>query len=159
LLQRHGAQLQYRHPDVPEQRACRRVRLQDRVVFRIGRPGCRGGPDDRLCGAQVMTLLRYLSFALAILIAAVAPAGAVERILPFIRDGGVERNGDLLVTETIRMEAEGQNIRRGILRDFPTTYTRNDGTRVEVGFTVQSVTRDGMPENWSTETLSNGVRV
>src|SRR5205814_2377477 len=133
--------------------------LQGRAFFRAGRPGSRGGPDDRLCGAQVMTFMRRLSFALIILLAATAPAGAVERILLFISDVVVERNGDLVVNETIRVEAEGQNIRRGILRDFPTTYTRNDGTRVEVGFTVQSVTRDGAPENWSTENLSNGVRI
>ena len=55
---------------------------------------------------------------------AAAPAGAVERILQFISDVTVERNGDLIVTETIRVEAEGNVIRRGIFRDFPTIYTR-----------------------------------
>ena len=59
----------------------------------------------------------------------------------------VERNGDLAVTETIAVQAEGKDIRRGILRDFPTIYTRRDGARVEVGFDVQSVTRDGAAEN------------
>lgn len=51
-----------------------------------------------------------------------------------------------------------REIRRGILRDFPTTYTANDGRRVRVGFTALSVTRDGQPENFATEALSNGVR-
>ncbi len=87
-----------------------------------------------------------------------APALAVERILQFLSDVKVEKNGDLLVTETIRVNAEGREIRRGILRDFPTTYTARDGRRVRVGFTVLSVTRDGQPENFTNEALSNGVR-
>ena len=59
----------------------------------------------------------------------------------------------------VRVHAELREIRRGILRDFPTRYTRRDGTRVEVGFDVQSVTRDGTDETFATEQLSNGVRV
>jgi uncharacterized membrane protein YgcG len=95
---------------------------------------------------------------LALTFAATA-AQAVERILSFVSDVKVERNGDLLVTETIRVQAEGREIRRGILRDFPTKYTRRDGTRVQVGFDVQSVSRDGADETFATENLSNGVRV
>ncbi len=87
------------------------------------------------------------------------PAAAVERILQFISDVKVERNSDLLVTETIRVQAEGREIRRGILRDFPTRYKGRDGRRVEVGFEVLSVTRNGSPESYTTEALSNGVRV
>jgi hypothetical protein len=90
--------------------------------------------------------MRRIALALALLLFGLAPAGAVERILLFVSDAVVARNGDLTVTETIRVEAEGREIRRGILRDFPTIYTGNDGARVEVGFDVQSVTRDGVPE-------------
>jgi uncharacterized membrane protein YgcG len=95
---------------------------------------------------------------LALTFAATA-AQAVERILSFVSDVKVERNGDLLVTETIRVQAEGREIRRGILRDFPTRYTRRDGTRVQVAFDVQSITRDGAEETFATENLANGVRV
>ena len=66
------------------------------------------------------------------------PRAAVERIIQFISDVNVQRDGDLVVTETIRVEAEGNVIRRGIFRDFPTSYTRPDGTRVEVGFHLES---------------------
>lgn len=86
-------------------------------------------------------------------------ARADERILQFVSDVKVETNGELLVTETIRLRAEGREIRRGILRDFPTTYTARDGRRVEVGFDVESVTRGGNPENYALERLNNGVRV
>jgi uncharacterized membrane protein YgcG len=100
-----------------------------------------------------------LSAAILLLVASVAPAGAVERILRFVSDVAVERNGDLIVDETILVEAEGREIRRGILRDFPTTYTRRDGARVDVGFDVERVTRDGSNESWETERMSNGVRL
>jgi uncharacterized membrane protein YgcG len=95
----------------------------------------------------------------ALLAAMSAPALAVERILQFISDVKVEQNSDLLVTETIRVQAEGYDIKRGILRDFPTRYTGRDGRRVNVGFDVLSVTRDGRPEDYKTEALSNGVRI
>lgn len=90
---------------------------------------------------------------------ALSTAGAAERIVRFISDVDVQRNGDLIVTETIQVQAEGRVIRRGILRDFPTTYTRNDGSRVEVGFEVQAVARDGAAENYFTERMDNGVRL
>jgi len=106
-----------------------------------------------------MSIFRRLAFAFVIAIAAAAPARAVERILLFVSDAQVQRNGDLIVTETIRVQAEGNQIRHGIFRDFPTTYPRPDGSRVVVGFDVQSVTRDGASESWTTESLSNGVRV
>ncbi len=89
---------------------------------------------------------------------ATTPAAAVERIIRFVSDVAVQKNGDLVVTETIRVEAEGRDIRRGILRDFPTVYTRPDGTRVEVGFHIESITRNGQTEVWSSERVSNGVR-
>jgi uncharacterized membrane protein YgcG len=104
-------------------------------------------------------MMRRMVLALVVAVAATAPAQAIEKILRFVSDVEVERNGDLTVTETIRVQAEGNQIRRGILRDFPTTYARPDGGRVVVGFEVKSVTRDGAEESWSTEPLSNGVRV
>ncbi len=88
-----------------------------------------------------------------------AGAGASERITRFVSDVDVQRNGDLLVTETIQVRAEGAAIRHGILRDFPTTYRAKDGTRVSVGFDVLEVRRDGAPEPYATERLGNGVRI
>src|SRR5215813_1685159 len=99
-----------------------------------------------------VTLLAVLSM--------IVPAGAVERILDFISDVTVERNGDLTVTETIAVQAEGQEIRHGIDREFPTTYhRRRDGSQVIVGFQVLAVTRDGNSEDYALANLNNGVRV
>ncbi|RAI46067.1 DUF2207 domain-containing protein [Rhodoplanes roseus] len=107
--------------------------------------------------------LRRATLAIAVLVVAIAtglaPATAQERILSFLSDVSVERNGDLMVTETIRVQAEGRDIRRGILRDVPTVYTRRDGTRVEVGFDVLGVQRDGQAETFAREALANGVRL
>jgi uncharacterized membrane protein YgcG len=103
---------------------------------------------------------RLLALVLLIAAAPVRPALAVEHILHFLSDVTVERDGDLDVTETIRVKVEQfGTIKHGILRDFPTTYPRPDGSRVVVGFTVQSVTLDGANEPWSTEGMANGVRV
>ena len=104
-------------------------------------------------------MMKRIVLSLFVSIAGLAPAAAAERIERFISEVDVQRNGDLLVTETIQVRAEGRDIRRGILRDFPTTYRRTDGSRVEVGFDVQSVTRDGRDETFTTERMANGVRV
>ena len=96
-----------------------------------------------------MSVLRRAAAALVLLLAWFAPALANERIILFVSDADVERNGDLLVTETIRVEAEGDQIKHGIFRDFPTDYTRPDGTRVRVGFEVLSVKRDGASEPYT----------
>jgi uncharacterized membrane protein YgcG len=93
------------------------------------------------------------------LAAMLVPAEAAEKITRFVSDVSVQRNGDLLVTETIALLAEGDRIKRGILREFPTRYQNQDGSHVEVGFDVLSVKRDGAPEPYSTERLANGTRI
>ena len=106
-----------------------------------------------------MRFMQRLVIALLLAIVPTGPAGAVERILRFVSDVEVERNSDLLVTETIRVQVEQNRINHGIFRDFPTTDTRPDGSRAVVGFRVQSVMRDGLDERWTTERVANGVRV
>jgi len=81
-----------------------------------------------------------------------------ERILSFVSDVAVEPDSSLEVTETIRIRAEGDQFRHGLLRDFPTRYQR-EGRTVRVGFDVEAVERDGRPEPWTTERIDNGVRV
>jgi len=88
-----------------------------------------------------------------------APLAAEEYIESFHSDIEVRRNGDLQVTETILVRAEGKSIRRGIFRDFPTRYKRDDGRELVVGFEVLAVTRDGHPEPFDTRNHANGKRV
>jgi hypothetical protein len=85
-------------------------------------------------------------------------SGAGERIISWRSDIDVRADGALDVTETLRVEVEGNAIEHGLLRDFPTIYQR-DGRRVRVGFDVQSVERDGHAEPYSTDRIDNGVRL
>jgi hypothetical protein len=93
------------------------------------------------------------------LLAVASSALAEERVLDFHSEIHIGADGALSVTETITVQAEGRQIRRGIFRDFPTDYRDRLGARVKVPFEVQLVTRDGAPEPWALERLSNGTRV
>ncbi|HEX7007465.1 MAG TPA: DUF2207 domain-containing protein, partial [Alphaproteobacteria bacterium] len=95
-----------------------------------------------------------------VLVLAVVPAAsATEQILDFDSQIQVASDGSVAVTETITVLAEGDRIKRGIYRDFPTTYRNDWGLVVRVGFDVRDVRRDGQPEPYRLEQLGNGVRV
>ena len=102
-------------------------------------------------------LFSKLLLALVWLLPAVASSD--ERILEYRSDIQLRPDGQLLVTERIRVRAEGQDIRRGIYRDFPTRYRDRMGNHVVVEFFPLSVNRNGAPEPWHTKELSNGVRI
>jgi hypothetical protein len=86
-------------------------------------------------------------------------AQAREEILSFDSNIDVARDGTLEVREVIRVRAEGENIRRGIYRDFPTVYQAHDGRTVVVGFAFVGATRDGNDEPWRIEPHDNGQRI
>lgn len=86
------------------------------------------------------------------------PAQADERILYYYSDIQVNTDRSLVVTETIKVRAEGNKIKRGIYRDFPTRYSDHYGNDYHVGFQVLSVQRDGKHESYHQEALANGVR-
>ncbi len=79
-------------------------------------------------------------FCLALLVLPVL-AGADERILDFHSDIEVRSDGVIEVTETIRVRAEGRQIRRGIYRDYPTRYLDRHRNRVVVDFKPKSLLR------------------
>ena len=83
---------------------------------------------------------------------------AEEIIHAFDSDVQVAKDGDLTVTETIRVRAEGRQIRRGIFRDFPLTFTDADGKLREVSFKLLDVTRDGRPEPHFTQRRGGVLR-
>src|SRR6218665_1101665 len=86
-------------------------------------------------------------------------AGAEEYIDSYHADISVAKNGTLSVTETIRANAEGERIRRGIYRDFPLTFVDGEGREREVGFDLLKVERDGRDEPYRTERISGGIRI
>lgn len=90
---------------------------------------------------------------------AVTSLAAQERILSYDSEIQILPDGQMEVTERLRIRAEGNQIRRGIYRDFPTRYRDRYGNRVRVDFDVLGVERDGQPEPWFTESRPNGVRL
>ena len=84
---------------------------------------------------------------------------ADERILDFRSDIIVMHDGWIQVTETITVQAEGNRIKRGIYRDFPTEYFDRAGNRYEVDFVPMTVLRDDAAEDWHTRQVQRGVRV
>jgi len=95
----------------------------------------------------------------AVFLASLAfPADATERITDFSSEIRVSQTGALTVTENISVNSEGDRIRHGIFRDFPTTYTK-DGRQIRVGFDVLSVALDGHDEPYSVAAIEDGERV
>ena len=84
---------------------------------------------------------------------------ADERILEFHSDIRIMQDGWIDVTETIRVRAEGDRIRRGIYRDFPTDYEDKRGNKYVVGFEPLSVLRNNAPESSHMQNIRDGKRV
>jgi len=85
-------------------------------------------------------------------------AAADERILSFHSDILVLRDGWIDVTETIKVRAEGNRIRRGIYRDFPTEYYDKLGNRYEVDFEPLVVLRNNESEDFHSQDIRFGRR-
>jgi len=83
----------------------------------------------------------------------------VEKIISYQSYIEVQPDASMVVTETIRVVALGDKIKHGIYRDFPTKYTDIYGNKYAMDFKVLIVSKDGVRENYWTESLSNGVRV
>lgn len=99
-----------------------------------------------------------LAFFLALVVAGPLYAQQ-ERILDFASTVVIDPDGSMVVTENITVLATGDQIRRGIVREFPTTYQGADGKTLRVGFNLVDVRRDGQPEPYHTESRSNGVAI
>lgn len=102
---------------------------------------------------------RLLPLLAALALARPAAAAADERILQFTSSVQVARDGTLDVAETIRLRSEGETIRRGIQRDFPTRYRNAAGREIHVGFDLVEVRRDGASEPWEKMAQANGIRI
>ncbi|MEO1246072.1 MAG: DUF2207 domain-containing protein [Pseudomonadota bacterium] len=87
-----------------------------------------------------------------------ALSAADERILEFHSDILVRSDGWIEVRETIRVRAEGRQIRRGIYRDFPTRYKDKRGLDQVVDYRPRSVLRNTAREDFHSVDLDNGVR-
>lgn len=107
---------------------------------------------------MIATLRRYIC-AVMLMLSLVMSAHAQERILNYVSDITVKPDSTMLVTESITVWAENEQINHGIYRDFPTQYRDRYNNRYVVGFTMLSATRDGAPEKYRTTSYANGKRV
>ena len=94
-----------------------------------------------------------------LLLCGATTAFAAEVIHSFDSTVRVAKDGELTVTEAIRVEAEGREIRHGIYRDFPLTFKDADGKVREVDFKLLGVERDGRPERYSTTRQHGVIRI
>ena len=92
-----------------------------------------------------LRLFALLLFALAL------PAFAQERILSYDSTVAVNADGSMDVTETIKVHAEGTDIRRGIYRELPSS--RKNPVQIE------SLTMDGQSHPYFTERVDKNLRI
>src|SRR5690606_31191480 len=89
-----------------------------------------------------------------------------DRILFFHSELVVSKEGKIEVTETIRVYngdgstfSQNDEIKHGILRDFPSKILDSMGYWVRTGFDIISVSLDGEKAPYKTQPLQYGTRV
>lgn len=85
-------------------------------------------------------------------------AFAEEKIVFFHSDIVVDKSGKMQVVETIRVRAEGYEIKRGIYRALPTVYKAKFGLDYKVKYKFNEVLRDGVADSWHTEKRNKEVQ-
>ena len=108
---------------------------------------------------RVYTTIRLLVATCFCLPTIVSARAQSERILDYQSNITLEDDGALQVTETITVISAGQQIRHGIFRDFPTTYSDPYNNRYAVGFQMLSATCDSASEQFRVEDQFSGKRI
>ncbi len=103
--------------------------------------------------------MRRLIAAWLCLFSMVLVAYANEEIIRFHSDVTVNVDASMDVVEAITVNSEGNRIRHGIFRDFPTRYTDHHGFQQGVSFAVKSVVRDGHEEPYIVQSITGGKRI
>ena len=71
----------------------------------------------------------------------------------------VQKNGDIIVTETLQVNVENKHIRHGIFRDLPRYFMDKDKKRFPYGYKIISVQLDGHKEPYKKSTGQNNLRI
>jgi len=106
-----------------------------------------------------MTRLLPLVFALLLSLGLAGGALAREEIRNFSVDIDVRADSSIEVTETITVNAEGRDIRRGIYRDIPLRVLDDWGMWSSNGFDLLEVLHNGQPSRYSTEWQGRFFRI
>lgn len=127
-------------------------------------PSCLASRLKLMLCLWVSCLFRFTrasSFLLLFVVAGLSfgRAHAAEEVLRFEALIEVQSDNSLVVTETIRVRAEGDQIRRGIFRDFSVPYAANRGPLVPAIFEVEWVRRNGTPEPFTLLMEQSAIRL
>ena len=109
-------------------------------------------------GSHRMLHARFLA-AFAMLVALAFPTLAREEFRAYASEVIVRIDGSVAVTETIDVNAEGIDIRRGIYRDIPVTMLGDSGNKIRIALEVEGVTRAGQPEMFRVERMGDFQRI
>ncbi len=104
-------------------------------------------------------IIKSVLLAALVFLPMLATAQSAERIISYDSQIQIHEDGSMTVMETIQVISAGEQIRRGIYRDFPLSYTDRNGQRYLVGFELLNATRNGSPEPYHTERAGNGIRI
>src|SRR5690606_663577 len=95
----------------------------------------------------------------ALVLALCVPGLAREEIRSFFADVTLQGDGSVEVVETLDINAEGEQIRRGIYRDIPITLIGPQGNKIRVSLDVEGVKRAGRPEIFRVERMGSFQRI
>jgi uncharacterized membrane protein YgcG len=106
-------------------------------------------------------MMRQWLVTIAFCLAVLAPQSAIarEQIRSFIADIEVRADASIEVTETIVVNAEGIDIRRGIFRDIPLRALDDWGFWTENGFELLEVRHNGAATPYNTEWIDRFFRI
>lgn len=106
-----------------------------------------------------LTLIRIALAAFAAIFIASAATGE-EEIQRFDVVIEVERDGDIIITETIDVNVEGRNVKRGIFRELPAYYGDPDQPgKLPYRYRFLSVLKDGARAPHERDSDGNAVRL
>jgi hypothetical protein len=103
-------------------------------------------------GPTAWVVIALALFALA------APAFAREEIRSFTTNTTLRVDGSVEIVETLEVNVEGDEIRRGIYRDIPTHLINPDNSRLRSDLRVVEVLRDGRAEPYSVDDIGGGFK-
>ncbi len=110
-------------------------------------------PAHRIIFAVIINIVFLLSFTRMV------HADDVERIITYQSYITIHKDRTLTVTETIKVICANQQIQHGIFRTFPTRYKDRFLNTVRIKFQIIEVMKNGLPEPYHTEKVSNGIKL
>lgn len=104
-------------------------------------------------------MMKYCLRFILLLLISTSTFAAQEQITSFNSDITIQTDATVNIKETIVVVAQGNIIKRGLVREIPTLYWDRIGRKVDLNFKLLSVTQDGNQAEYSVKKKSNGVAI